>query len=362
MFKRRRFPVAGHQHFCVNCSVAIRSCALALALITLAVATSTAAAHVAYIARVPRCLVPDVRGDTLATAKSRLEAAHCATGRIRGPRTSSHVGSQRPRTGRRENLGAKVALTMARKSGTAQGTQPAVGSTTMQPVGISGNWKLVLDSEFNGPTLNTSIWRTGWDSSGVTSPANGNELDCYSPRNVYFPGDGSLHLDLTGVSSTCGGVTKPYTGAMINTNPARGRGGFQYTYGVLEARVYLPADGSLVANWPGVWADGQSWPVDGEDDLVEGLNGLACWTFHNAVGMSHGCDKNITPGWHTFASDWQPGSITYYYDGINVGSVTSGITSSPMYIIINNTVHAGEPTVTEPDSMQVQYVRVWQTG
>ena len=90
--------------------------------------------------------------------------------------------------------------------------------------------------------------------------------------------------------STCGGVTRPYTGAMITTNPARGRGGgFQYTYGVLEAKVYLPADGSLIANWPGVWANGQTWPVDGEDDLMEGLQGLACWSFHNTAGMSHGC-------------------------------------------------------------------------
>jgi beta-glucanase (GH16 family) len=118
----------------------------------------------------------------------------------------------------------------------------------------------------------------------------------------------------------------------------------------------------LIANWPGVWADGQSWPADGEDDLVEGLNGVACWTFHNAVGMNHGCDQSITPGWHTVASDWQPGSITYYYDGIDVGTDISGITSSPMYIIINNTVHSGEPSVSTPDSMQVQYVRVWQTG
>jgi hypothetical protein len=31
-----------------------------------------------------------------------------------------------------------------------------------------------------------------------------------------------------------------------------------------------------------------------------------------------------------------------------------------MFIILDNTVHANEPTVTEPDSMQVQYVRVWQ--
>jgi beta-glucanase (GH16 family) len=221
----------------------------------------------------------------------------------------------------------------------------------------------VLNSDFSTNSINTSIWRTGWTSSGVTSPANGNELDCYSPRNVYLPGDGTLHLDVTATPSTCGGTTKPYTGAMVNTNPARARsGGFQYSYGVLEARIYLPADGPLVANWPALWADGQHWPTDGEDDVMEGIYGMPCWTFHNTAGMIHACMHTMAPGWHTFASDWQPGSITYYYDGVDVGSDTSGITSSPMYIILDNTVHNNEANVTEADSMQVQYVRVWQAG
>jgi beta-glucanase (GH16 family) len=350
--------------------VAIRIRASALALIALAITTSTAAARSGHNTRshnVRRCLVPDVRGETLAGAKRRLQSAHCAAGRISGPRTSSRVGAQRPARGARERIGSKVALTMAvRKAAptaptapTAPGAHPAVGPTTAQPVGIPGTWKLVLDSEFNGPALNTSIWRPGWTSTGVSKPANNNELDCYSPHNVYFPGDGTLHLDVTATPSTCGGVTRPYTGAMINTNPARGRGGYQYTYGVLEAKVYLPGSGSLLADWPGVWADGQNWPYDGEDDLMEGIYGMACWSFHNVAGMDHMCYRTVTPGWHTFASDWQPGSITYYYDGVDVGSDTSGITSSPMYIILDNTVHANSP-VTGPDSMQVQYVRVWQ--
>jgi len=348
--------------------VAIRLRALALALIALAITTSTAAARGGHNLGTHNagCLVPDVKDDTLASAKRLLRAAHCSAGRISGPRTSSRVGAQRPGKGARERLGAKVALTMARHKSPPKttGAHPAVGSTTAEPIGIPGTWKLVLDSEFNGPSLNTSIWKYGWTGSGagLSKPANGNEIDCYSPHNAYFPGDGTLHLDVTAASSTCGGVTRPYTGAMINTNPARGRGGFQYTYGVLEAKVYLPADGTALANWPGVWADGQDWPYDGEDDLMEGIYGMACWSFHNPAGFDHVCLHNFTPGWHTFASDWQPGSITYYYDGVDVGSDTSGITSSPMYIILDNTVHVGEPEYTTPDSMQVQYVRVWQAG
>ena len=53
--------------------------------------------------------------------------------------------------------------------------------------------------------------------------------------------------------------------------------------------------------------------------------------------------------------------MTYYYDGIDVASITTGITSAPMFIVLDNTVHTGEADVTEPSSMQIQYVRVWQS-
>jgi beta-glucanase (GH16 family) len=241
-------------------------------------------------------------------------------------------------------------------------------ANSLQPAGIPGNWNLVLNSTFTGSSLDNSVWRTGWFGSGVTVPVNSYEDDCYSPSNVSFPGDGSLHLNVTATSSTCGGKTHPYTGSLVSSNPNDGRssGGFQYTYGVLEARVYVPADGTKIANWPAVWADGQSWPNDGEDDLMEGLAGQACYHFHylsisgeGASGPGH-CDTTLTPGWHTFASDWQPGSVTYYYDGKDVGSISTGITSSPMYIILDNTVYPGEANLTEADSMDVSYVRVWQ--
>jgi beta-glucanase (GH16 family) len=238
----------------------------------------------------------------------------------------------------------------------------AAQATSLQPAGIPGNWSLTLDSEFTGSSLNTSIWRTGWFGSGVTSPVNDREQDCYSPSNVTFPGDGTMHLNVTTTQSTCDGVTKPYTGALLSTNPNDGRtsGGYQYTYGVVQARVYIPADGTQIADWPAVWTDGQSWPADGEDDLMEGLSGTACFHFHDPLGGPGGCVKTISPGWHTFASDWQPGSVTYYYDGKKVGSIATGVTNAPMYIILDNTVGSDDANTSEADSMQVAYVRVWQ--
>jgi beta-glucanase (GH16 family) len=230
-----------------------------------------------------------------------------------------------------------------------------------QPAGIKGNWNLVLDSEFNTSSLNTNIWTPGWFGSGVTD-SPGDAGICNSASNVTFPGDGTMHLNVTATPSTCqGGQTYPYTGALISSDPEDGRasGGFQYTYGVLEARVYVPGNGTQISDWPAVWTDGQSWPNDGEDDLMEGLDGEACYHFHDPLGGPGGCDASITPGWHTFASDWQPGSVTYYYDGTKVGSITTGITTAPMYIILSNGDSIGAAGMTA-DSMQVQYVRVWQ--
>jgi beta-glucanase (GH16 family) len=168
---------------------------------------------------------------------------------------------------------------------------------------------------------------------------------------------------VTPAASTCGGKTQPYTGALLSSNPSDGRasGGFQYTYGAFETRVYIPASGAQVANWPAVWTDGQTWPTNGEDDIMEGLSGQTCFHFHSPSGGPGACVAGTGAGWHTFASDWEPGSVTFYYDGVQVGQITTAITSSPMYLVLSNTVSAtmGGPTLA-PADMQVDYLRVWQ--
>jgi beta-glucanase (GH16 family) len=232
-----------------------------------------------------------------------------------------------------------------------------------RPVGIPGSWTSVLDDEFNAPSLDTALWQAGWFGSGTTGPVNSLEQECYSSGNVTFPGDGTVHLKVTASPSTCGGVVRPYTGALLSSNPSDGRagGGFQYLYGALEARVYLPAAGRRVANWPALWTNGQApWPSNGEDDVVEGLSGQVCFHFHSPSGGPGACVAGRYTGWHTFASDWEPGSVTYYYDGVDVGQITSGITASPMYIVLDNAVSAQSLRLAKAADMRVDYVRVWQ--
>jgi beta-glucanase (GH16 family) len=65
-----------------------------------------------------------------------------------------------------------------------------------------------------------------------------------------------------------------------------------------------------------------------------------------------------TSGWHTYAVNWQPRSITWYYDGHQIGSfVGSAVTSSPQYFILNLATRSGSATV--PSVMRVDYVRVY---
>jgi len=232
------------------------------------------------------------------------------------------------------------------------------------PTGVRGDWKLTFDDEFSGTSLDTAKWSTGWYGSGITPPLDSAEQDCYDPAQVS-EGGGTLGLTLIRKSEDCGVSDQAYTTGVVTT-----RGKFNFTYGFIEARVWLPAvpgNPSAAANWPDVWADGQSWPEDGEIDIAEGLGGGGCAHFNgpdNPIGVGAGgptqtgCpDGTYAGGWHVFGADWEPGIVTYYYDGADIGSVTSGITSAPMFLILSYA--SGDP-YQAPATMTVDYMRVWQ--
>ncbi|HEX7459505.1 MAG TPA: glycoside hydrolase family 16 protein, partial [Acidimicrobiales bacterium] len=203
--------------------------------------------------------------------------------------------------------------------------------------------------------LDTSQWSTGWFGSGITTGASSSEQQCYDPSQVSVTG-GVLNLSAVARAVTCGGTVHPYASGMVTTD-----GKFSFTYGYMEARIWMPGNGSI-ADWPAFWADGQNWPTNGEIDTVEGLGGQACAHFHNPAGGPGACAAgNYSGGWHTFAADWEPGSVTFYYDGTQIWNDTSGITSAPMYLILNLAL---SPAITSPNTApattQVDYVRVWQ--
>lgn len=223
----------------------------------------------------------------------------------------------------------------------------------------AGGWgSPTFDDEFSGASVNTSKWAV----EGPQAPNNTQEYDCYSPSSVSVSG-GYLNLALQNKSCSVGGTSYQYTGAQMDTENK-----FSQAYGYFEARVYAPGSGGTIDNWPAWWLTGENWPANGEIDIFEGFHGSAGWHFMypsggNPVWQGSFQQGQDFTGWHTYAVDWQPGSIKYYYDGSVVGTITQGVTSAPMFLLVDNTTgpqnNVGGP-VSVPQTMKVDYVRVWK--
>lgn len=230
------------------------------------------------------------------------------------------------------------------------------GNTDPQPTGIEGNWRMVFDDEFDGPTLDLNKWRPNWlgaNDGAITPPVNANEASCYDPAQVRVNGG---RLILSAVARPCDGYR--YASGMVESN-----GHFNFTYGVVEARLYFsnsPNDDTVISGWPAFWLDGQKWPDDGELDIVEGLGGMPCYHYHSPAGAPGGCHGvGSFYGFHTFGAEWEPGRIDIYYDGSPVWSKASGVLSSPMFIVINMGLNASN-VGSVPVALQVDYVRAWR--
>lgn len=248
----------------------------------------------------------------------------------------------------------------------------AVGAVPVQaepmPVGVPGTWELRLNEEFTSAGLNTALWTPEWPGGDM----NG---QCTSPSLVSQPGNGYLYLQVRAQESTCGGTKHPDTGSTVESNPADGKpghSGFLYSYGYVEWHVYIVGwggeaqgcpRGGCIPDWPGLWSFPES--EENEIDTLEGLHGKACHTWHHHVSPieeTQGCQSGSYAGWHTYGVDWEPGVLTFYYDGAKVGEVKTGyINSTPQYLIMTEVPpgsYGGELVV--PDEIAVDYVRVWQ--
>jgi beta-glucanase (GH16 family) len=162
-------------------------------------------------------------------------------------------------------------------------------------------------------------------------------------------------------------LNSPQSGGLVSTNPEDdqpGHTGFQIaptpTQPVfVEFKATLPATASgTVANWPALWLVGQSpWPENGEIDLMEGGYGYTAYHVHYGTGSAQGATVNDLSGTHTYGVLWTTTGITFFYDGVDVGTVNVAL-DSPMFIVMENSYSSVDPTVF-PATMYVRYVRVW---
>ena len=99
-----------------------------------------------------------------------------------------------------------------------------------------------------------------------------------------------------------------------------------------------------------------------EIDVMEGGGGSAAYHIHFGDQDGEGADGpgqevNTSGGTHTFGVLWTTTSVTFVYDGVDVGTIDEAL-DSPMYIVMENSYSSADPTVF-PTTMDVRYVRVW---
>ncbi len=267
---------------------------------------------------------------------------------------------------------------------------PVSPHPSLQPYGQSGDWSLIFNDEFqgvrpDGTGLDTSKWVTCYwyaEAGGTRGCGDDMAQSWYMPQNAVVS-DGSLHL-VSRWEPTVGtdGETYPYTSGMITSGRigASGPAKFAYQYGYAEVRAKVPATKGF---WPSFWSLAQAGDYNllplPEIDTVEILTydpNTAYMTYHGPDGatlvpMQYSPPKgqaNFSQDYHVFASEWSPGQVIWYIDGVERWRYEdSRIAAVPMYLLLTMGVGkptswagAPDPTTQFPSEFQIDYVRVWQ--
>jgi beta-glucanase (GH16 family) len=242
------------------------------------------------------------------------------------------------------------------------------------PIPEPPGWKLLWHDEFDGTGIDSANWTYDIGAGGW---GNG-EAQYYTsrPENARIE-SGMLVIEARQEKYE----DSYYTSARLKT---QGLQSFQY--GRIEARLKVPSGDGL---WPAFWMlgadfDGSNWPDCGEVDIMEYIGrepDLIMGTLHGpgysgALGLSQWNRQEyaIADDFHTYAIEWKPGQIDWYYDGEKYHSVTPADLSGrqwvfdhPFFIILNLALGGqlagpiGLDTVF-PAHLYVDYVRVYQAA
>lgn len=229
-------------------------------------------------------------------------------------------------------------------------------------------WKLIWSDEFDAAAINPFYWTYDIGGSGWGN----NELEYYTNRSENSKIENGNLLIIAKKESYGGNA---YTSARLKTQGLQ-----NFTYGKIESRIKLPMGKGI---WPAFWMLGKSitsvgWPKCGEIDIMEHINteikvyGTMHWdnNGHASYGGSTVC---LPSDYHIYSLEWSANYLRWFVDGNKFweGNITNGINSTdefqqPFFIILNLAVGGNWPgnpdaTTTFPDTMAVDYVRVYQS-
>lgn len=200
------------------------------------------------------------------------------------------------------------------------------------------NYTSVFDDEFDGTTLNTTVWKPYYNTYGDANK----ELECNTPNNVSVS-SGTLKIVAKRETVVCnGGSTRNFTTAFLGT---RETGTYFPKYGYYEMRAKLPHAQGL---WPAFWLRHINGAPTAEVDIMEYFHsqvpGKTTSTLHldNVSNVSKKTlpfeSPTVTPAWHTWAVNIVPSGanvvFTFYLDGVAFHTYTDAT-----HVWANNTTN-----------------------
>jgi beta-glucanase (GH16 family) len=280
----------------------------------------------------------------------------------------------------RTRVFAAVAAAALTVGGTLLATSgPAGGAVAPTPAAAA---TATFTEDFNGPAgaaVDSGKWvqETG-------DNVNNHEREYYTSgtHNAALDGNGNLVItarkDNPG-NYNCWYGTCQYTSARLNTS-----GKFSQAYGHFETRMKMSVGQGM---WPAFWMLGNDigsvgWPNSGEIDAMENIGaepGTVHGTIHGpgysgsgGIGAAYSLPngQRFADGFHTFAVDWAPDSITWSVDGNVYEHRTPAdvngnqwVFNKPFFIILNLAVGGywpGDPdgNTPFPNTLVVDYVHV----
>jgi beta-glucanase (GH16 family) len=284
-------------------------------------------------------------------------------------------------TASRRRIGM-VALAAALITGSGGAATAATSSRAPQAPQAVAAAAATFTDDFDGASgagVDQSKWRFETGDN-----VNNHEREYYTSGTHNAALDGQGHLVITArkdnpANYQCWYGTCQYTSARLNTAAT-----FTQAYGHFETRMKLPRGQGM---WPAFWMLGNDigsvgWPTSGEIDIMENVGyepGAVHGTIHGpgysgsggiGAGYTLPGGQSFADGFHTFAVDWAPNSITWSVDGNAYETRTPAdlngnrwVFDHPFYLLMNLAVGGywpGDPdgSTTFPQQLVVDYVHV----
>ena len=259
-------------------------------------------------------------------------------------------------------------------------------------------WTQVWSDEFDG-TAGTAPDPTFWNHDTGGGGFGNNEWEYYTNSTDNAAVDGTGNLVITAKSNSDSGLQCTYGPGTSTGNPPLQQCAYtsarlltkdkiDFAYGRVEARIKIPYGQGI---WPAFWMlgsdiDSNPWPGSGEIDIMENIGKASEQTrlygtmhgpgYSGGSGIGSGpyeTGSTLHDAFHTYAVEWEPTAVRWYFDGINYFTATPAqvpagkqwVFNKPFFILMNVAVGGGWPgnpdgTTSFPQTMTVDYVRVSQ--